>query len=101
MAALRAAGDSKSGAPLREVLSTNPGVAVDKELWTWVGFKGGSEPGVMNLTWLLRHAGGGWYFFALTVNDPGKPLDEAAIAAIGQGALALFGAEVARPATGE
>lgn len=95
MAALGAAGD---GSPqLREVLGTNPGVAVDNKVWTYVGFKGGSEPGVMNLTWLLRHASGGWYVLSLSVNDTAKALDESAIAGIGQAALAFFGAQVARP----
>lgn len=96
MAALRAASEGDAGAELREVLAANPGVPVDKKVWTWVGYKGGSEPGVMNLTWLLRHANGRWYFFSLSVNDPDEVLDEGAIGAIGQGALAFFGSEVAR-----
>ena len=93
MAALKLAAD---GSPeLREVLGKNPGVAIDDKVWTYVGFKGGSEPGVMNLTWLLRHAGGDWYVFAMTVNDTTRALDENALAGLGQAALAFFGDQVA------
>lgn len=35
----------------------NPGLAIRKD-WTWVAFKGGSEPGVLNLTTELERADG-------------------------------------------
>lgn len=60
-------------------LSINPGLPDLRTTWASVGFKGGSEPGVLNVTWILeRHAdkGGGWAAVSLTVNDTTKPVDE-------------------------
>lgn len=95
MAVLRDAAGSKTGEPLREILGTNPGVGFDKTVWSWGGFKAGSEPGVMNLTWLLRHESG-WYFLSMTVNDPDKLIDESAMANLGMSAIALLANEVAK-----
>ncbi len=64
---------------LWRALSINPGIPELRTNWASVGFKGGSEPGVLNVTWLLeRHAekGGGWAAVSLTVNDTASPLDE-------------------------
>jgi hypothetical protein len=37
----------------RRLLSTNPGIPDMQGLWSYIGFKGGSEPGVMGLAWYL------------------------------------------------
>jgi beta-lactamase class A len=78
---------------LLRVLAVNPGVPIDKADWPYAGFKGGSEPGVINLSWLLRRADGRWFVVTITVNDRGKALDDGVIAAAAQGALALLGKE--------
>ena len=36
-----------------EALSLNPGF-LDKKKWSYIGYKGGSEPGVLNFTYLLK-----------------------------------------------
>jgi hypothetical protein len=41
-----------------------------------MGFKGGSEPGVLALTFLLRTKAGGWLALSAGWNDPKAPLDE-------------------------
>lgn len=41
-----------------------------------VGYKGGSETGVLNLSWVLQGKDGQWYVATATWNDPDKPLDE-------------------------
>lgn len=50
---LRKATDSGPAAPLRGVLAINPELPISKEAFPYVGFKGGSEPGVLNMTFLL------------------------------------------------
>ena len=65
-------------APIRDVLAINPGVPFDSSVWTYVGFKGGSEPGVLNVTWLLERADGHWFVLTASLNDPDRPLDETA-----------------------
>lgn len=42
----------------REMLAINPGVPDDTGRWSYIGFKGGSEPGVVALAWLLEDADG-------------------------------------------
>lgn len=56
------------------LLGINPGVA-RPEAWKRVAFKGGSEPGVLNLTTWLVSPRGSSYCVVATWND-GKPLDE-------------------------
>lgn len=59
--------------------------------WDYVGYKGGSEPGVLNLTWLLRDKAGRWHMLALGWNNPAAPVDTARLMAIAQRILALGG----------
>ena len=42
-------------APMRGVLAVNPGIPSAQKGRRWVGFKGGSEPGVINLSFLLEN----------------------------------------------
>jgi beta-lactamase class A len=41
-----------------------------------IGYKGGSEPGVLNLSWLLQGKDGQWYVATASWNDPDKPVDQ-------------------------
>jgi beta-lactamase class A len=56
----------------------NPGVA-QRDAFRRVAFKGGSEPGVLNLTTSVTTGKGTTYCLSATVNDPSKALDETAI----------------------
>ncbi|MGD9693116.1 MAG: serine hydrolase [Phycisphaerales bacterium] len=76
-------------------LSINPGIPSLRTDWASVGFKGGSEPGVLNVTWLLeRHAekGGGWGVVAMTLNSTKQPLDERTAIGLAQRVIEFFGA---------
>jgi beta-lactamase class A len=55
-------------APLLGVLAKNPGIPIDAKAWPYTGFKGGSEPGVLDLTFLLRRADDRWFVVSLTAN---------------------------------
>lgn len=57
--------------------------------WSYVGYKGGSESGVRNLSWLLRDAAGAWHMLALGWNNPAAEIDTAALMAVAQRILAL------------
>ncbi len=80
-------------APLREVLAINPGsgLNVSRERWSFIGYKGGSEPGVLNMTYLLQSTGGQWYAMAVTWNDPKAALDSNKLFALVQRALQIIG----------
>lgn len=77
MFALFAATDpAKKAAPLREVLAVNPGIPALRDAFDWVGFKGGSEPGVIDLTFLLRAKDGRVFALSAAWNDPAAAVDE-------------------------
>jgi hypothetical protein len=78
-------------APLRDVLTINRGLDVSKELFPWAGFKGGSEPGVLNLSFLLQAKNGSWYALSAGWNDTAANVDEAALMPIVQRALHVLG----------
>jgi hypothetical protein len=75
--ALKEASDADpAGAGLRGIVSVNPGTGT-ASMFQYVGFKGGSEPGVLVLSFLLQTKGGDWYTLAAVWNDPAAPLDDA------------------------
>jgi len=68
------------------LMSINPGVARPND-WSRIAFKGGSEPGVLNLTTWLEAKDGKTYCVAATWNNT-LPLDETQFTAIYAGAIA-------------
>lgn len=83
MAHLHELGRTEAGDPVGGILSANPGTRFDRDTWTWVGYKGGSEPGVLNFTWLLERADGRLFVLTVTFNDTEHDIDlEAAIGII-------------------
>lgn len=68
--------DGPAGAELRAVLSKNPGLPEPAANWRYVGYKGGSEPGVLTMTFLLQGKDGNWYALSGGVNDPAKSVDD-------------------------
>ncbi len=57
-------------------LRINPGLA-DMKDWLIVGYKGGSEPGVLNHTYLLKkNENAPWLSLSITVNNPKKIIEE-------------------------
>jgi hypothetical protein len=93
MAKLRDLGGTPGMGPVLDALAVNPGLPVDTARWPYVGFKGGSEPGVLQLTWLLRRSDDRWFVLAITLDDPVDATDHS-LAAVGfaQGALDLLAA---------
>ena len=88
---LRANTESGPATAVREVLAIHRGLDVSKELFPWCGFKGGSEPGVMNLTFLLHAKDGAWYALSAGWNDPKDAVDEARFAGLVQRAIFVLG----------
>lgn len=80
--------------PIAEVLSRNPGLPIDAAAFPYIAFKGGSEPGVMNLTWLVHAQSGSRYFVSIGLNDPSAPIaDEASALRTALGIFDLLAAE--------
>ena len=65
------------------LMSVSPGV-VDPDGWERIAFKGGSEPGVLNLTAWLTASGGASYCVSATQNQD-APIDEVAFISLYNG----------------
>ncbi|HET9639277.1 MAG TPA: serine hydrolase [Allosphingosinicella sp.] len=76
---LRRSGDKTA----LDLLAINPGLgrALAKD-FDYFGFKGGSEPGVLNLSFLLKARSGRWMAVSATWNDGTVALDEARFVAL-------------------
>ncbi len=60
----------------KAILAINPGLPPRARTVAYAGFKGGSEPGVANLTYLVQTRGGAWYAVSAGWNNPAAPVDE-------------------------
>ncbi|MEA3050868.1 MAG: hypothetical protein QOG84_2704 [Sphingomonadales bacterium] len=58
------------------ILAINPGLGAASRTYAYAGYKGGSETGVLNLSFLLRRRDGRWLALVATWNDPSAKLDE-------------------------
>lgn len=76
---LRRNGDDTAKA----VMAISPGLAREVAgAFAYLGFKGGSEPGVINLTYLIRNNEGAWHVVTGSWNNPAAPVDEARFAGL-------------------
>jgi beta-lactamase class A len=77
MVDLHARAEVEATAPVASILSKNPGVPDENKQYSYIGFKGGGEPGVLNATWLLQRARDGkWLVLTAGFNDPVSAIDE-------------------------
>ncbi|HEY4321545.1 MAG TPA: serine hydrolase [Gemmatimonadales bacterium] len=90
---------STSGAPAtaRGILAINPATLWAPDAWSYVGFKGGSEPGVLSLNYLLQRADGRWFVLTGTWNNPAKAVDDVSFAALMKRAGELLEAPATKP----
>ncbi|OBV12626.1 putative beta-lactamase [Erythrobacter dokdonensis DSW-74] len=74
-----------------DILAINPSANGEtiRASWPYIGFKGGSEPGVLNYTWLLTDTAGRDWVLTLGWNNPEAVLDEGKLNAIAQRILLL------------
>lgn len=62
----------------RRILAINPGIGPgDAARWSYLGYKGGSEAGVLAYTFLAQARSGQRYAVAITWNNPSQPIEEA------------------------
>jgi hypothetical protein len=79
--------------PLAGILGTNPGVPLDPSVWSQASFKGGSEPGVVFLGWLLHRADGRRFVVVVSASNPSDTVDELAVVSAAQGIIELIATE--------
>lgn len=73
--------------PLGRALRLNPGLPFNKQKWPKIAFKGGSEPGVLNLTWLLTRDDDKQYVVTIGWNNTQKALDESKLLGLAKRAV--------------
>jgi hypothetical protein len=83
---------SETDQTARQILAINPGagLVIPRDKWQYVGYKGGSEPGVLNLTYLLQSKKGDWYAFSIGWNNPQAALDNTKLFTLVQQVLQLI-----------
>jgi beta-lactamase class A len=82
----------RRGGTALDVLGVNPALSpAERARFSTVGYKGGSETGVIAMAWLLGTRNGDWYAVVGTWNDPAKDVDNAAFSALMARAVALVG----------
>lgn len=92
MATLGTRANQPKAALLRTVLSKNPGLPIDAKVWPFIGFKGGSEPGVMDLTYWLERDDKRTFVVTVAVNSgEGGTVDEEKTAALVTGVIDVLG----------
>jgi beta-lactamase class A len=67
---------SRNDRMLEIMAVSNPLPAGSAGKWGYVGYKGGSEPGVVSMSYLLRSNKGQWYAISGSWNDPDHLVDE-------------------------
>jgi len=74
---LRKHSDTGPGAEARGILSINPGIgrSTGNAQWTYIGYKGGSEPGVIAMAFLLQGKDG-WYAISGGWNNPSAAVED-------------------------
>jgi len=78
--------------PVREILTLETPIPFDGETWNYVGYKGGSEMGLLSTTWLLDRADGRTFVYTIGFVDPDAAIDMNAAVAVmtnGRDRLAL------------
>src|SRR6185503_2984080 len=74
----------------RAILAINGGVGAElRGQLAYAGFKGGSEPGVISLSWLVRNRAGAWYAVTAAWNNSAAPVEEGRLVALMARAIQL------------
>lgn len=73
------------------ILSINKAIPeAQAKKWAYVGYKGGSELGVLNLSWLLKDRQGRWFVVSVSWNDPEQAVDESTLLGLSMRAIAAI-----------
>jgi len=79
------------GSQALEILTINPGIGSGvASQYDYLGYKGGSEIGVINMTFLVRTKAGGWHVVSGSWNNPKARLDEQKFVALMTRAVSLI-----------
>ena len=72
----------------------NPGLNIPRENLVYAGYKGGSEPGVLSMTWLLRNKKSEWFCLSASWNNEKDNLGQSEFTGLMQRPSAEVGSSV-------
>jgi len=82
--------------PLEKALRANRGLKISKDTWPRAWYKGGSEPGVLNMTWFMERDDGRLFVMSVGWNNTKTVLQEARLLDMAVAGFRLL-AEEGRP----
>ena len=82
MAWLHAASQRPGLRQVAEIMALETQLPFDGETWPYVGFKGGSELGVLSGTWLMQRADGRVFVYSVGFRNPDGEIDMPAAVAV-------------------
>lgn len=88
--------ETGAGAPARGVLSVNAGVIIPGNKFSFTGFKGGSETGVINLTHVFITKKGDRFATSASWNNKDAPVEDNKMIALVQGMVELLATQDAK-----
>jgi hypothetical protein len=81
----------RNGGDALPIMTVNPGIApADAKRWRNLAYKGGSEPGVIAMNFLVQANNGQWFAIAASWNDSAARVDEPRFVALMTRALNLM-----------
>ena len=81
----------KKDAKALEILALNPGLDIPREKILYAGYKGGSEPGVLSMTWLLKNRRSEWFCLSASWNNEKENLADSEFSRLMQSAISALG----------
>jgi beta-lactamase class A len=60
---------------VKDILAVGRGLPVDRNYWTYLGYKFGAEPGVVSFALLLQNQQGSWFALSIAWNNPKEDVD--------------------------
>lgn len=78
----RSSSATPRGAMALDILEINPGLQLDRTKWKRICYKGGSETGVINMSFLLQDASDTWYAVSATWLNTNGSIDDTKFAGL-------------------
>ncbi|OQK17395.1 hypothetical protein AU255_05815 [Methyloprofundus sedimenti] len=81
---------TKNMRPVTEIMSLDDKLDIDREEWIYVGFKGGSEFGVLAGNWLLQRKDGRMFVISFALNNEHAAIDMQSVLPVFKSAVELL-----------
>ncbi|WP_298398443.1 serine hydrolase [Sphingobium sp.] len=86
----------RHGGEALPIMAVNPGIPpADAKRWRYLGYKGGSEPGVMAMNLLAQAQDGVWYAVSGSWNNPSERVEESRFVTLMTRAMNLLADDIA------